>query len=178
MTTLFNKYKNIVPLIFLGCLSIFTILYVSIYTFEYNGEITKRSLTLAHFLALATTTCNLLVYFFARNYFKITIILTIVLGNFGLLNYTPDVYNLAFILPFEPVSCIFGLVYLFLNRDSLKDLLKSRNSNQIDIKKVNNFKEKYSVNTDEELENIKRDLRFVIESRTAAKELLKDRNES
>ncbi|RZK59247.1 MAG: hypothetical protein EOO91_05740 [Pedobacter sp.] len=178
MIELIKKYKNLIPILLLGCLSIFTLLYVSFNTFEYNGELSRRPLTLAHILALSISVCNILVYFFARNYFKIGIIFTIILGCFGVLNYTPDAYRLTFILSFELFSFILALVYLFINFNKIVKSKKSVQDNiPPDLEKIEEFKNKFANRSREELEMYKADIGYVLEARLAVEELLNSRKE-
>jgi hypothetical protein len=176
MIELIKKYKNLIPILLLGCLAIFTFLHVSLYTFEYNGELEKRTLKVAHFYALGVIIGNILVYFYARNYFKITIIFTIIIGNFGLINYTPDAYNLTFILPFEPVSCLLALSYLFINFYKINSKRNIQYNISPDLEKIEEFKNKFANRSTHELERYKTDMRYVLEARMAAEELLNKEN--
>lgn len=134
-------------------------------------------MTLAHFCGLAAIIGNVLAYFFARNYFKLIIIFTIIIGNFGAINYTPDAYNLTFILPFEPVSCLLALVYLFINFNKIKSNRNVRDNIYPDLVKIEEFKNKFENRSTQELEMYKADMRYVLEARMAAEELLNDKKE-
>ena len=180
MTTIIKRNKNLIPIILLGGLCLYTCYEILFVEVEYDGTLYFRKFSITNAIAFLLVLTNLSVYFLARKYFKYSVFATIILGFVGLMNYTPDKVVVNFIIPFEPVSLIVGFAYLILNFKRLKtkipDNRKVNLSNAPDYEKVEEFKFKYRNKTLEELELLVNDKRFVVEAKIAAKDLLEEQN--
>ena len=171
-----KQHKNLVPILILLSISLWTTYEVLFTKFEYEGVLYDRNFSRTNWLAFIALTIDIGVYVFARKYFKAFVIATVLLGFIGVLNYTSTTYVITFIIPFQPISFGIGLLYLILNFKRIKARLDSpKDDTQAsvpDIKKIEEFKAKYRHKPLEELQALSTDRRFVREAKIAAKELL------
>ena len=118
MTATIKRHKNFIPILFLAGLCIWTTFEILFIKVEIEGELYDRSFLRTNILAFIAVGLNVCSYYFARKYFKYAVIATIVFGFIGIFNFTATTYVVNFIIPFQPVSLIFGLLYLIINYES------------------------------------------------------------
>ncbi len=175
MNALLKKHKNLIPLIILGVCCIYTFLNSFFNRYQSSdGSLYFYPLKLEHYLALTVVAIDFLIYFLWKRFFKYVVILTIVLGLFNGLVYLPININIGFIVSFQALSFLIGLLYIFLNYGSIykKGTLKVE---QVDIDIVEKLKLKYLEMSDEELKEIYEDKRFTTEAKLAVEEVIKER---
>ena len=147
MTATIKRHKNFIPIILLAGLCLWTTFEILFIKFEIEGELYDRSFSRTNILAFIAVALNIVIYNFARKYFKYSVITTIVLGFIGILNFTTNTYVVTFIIPFQPVSLLAGLLYLAINYDRVKARLDRPNDPNLevvpDLEKVEDFKNKY-----------------------------------
>lgn len=177
MHSTLKKYKNLIPVLLLIGVCLHTAFEVLFVKYEYNGQLYNRSFSTPNLLAFALVSTCTGIYFLARKFYKVCVVLMLLLAFGGLINFTADTYVVNLGVPFEPVAGVVGLLYLILNFQRVKIRLIGQEAITtkpvLDPYKVEDLKQKYRHKTAEELVAISRDKRFTEEGRTAANELLK-----
>ena len=180
MTAFIKRHKNFIPIILLALLSLWTIYRVLFVKFEFQGVLYDQEFSTSNYLAFGAVMINIFVYFFARKNFKYSVAITLALGLLSILEYGTSAVKLGVnSLSFNGISFLVGLLYLALNYRRVRAKFKV-SEDQVDSlpdqEKIEKFKFKYRNDTDEELETLINDKRFVTEAQIAAKELLTERN--
>ena len=180
MTETIKRHKNLLPIILLAGLCLWTVYEVLFTKFEYEGVLYDRSFSRANILGFIAVMMNIGVYCFGRKYFKNAVLITLGLGLLGTLNFTSSTYVITFIFPFHAVSVLIGILYLAINFKRVKNRLDRPHESNLELlpdpKKIEEFKNKYLQKTNEELEEISNDKRFVVEAKIASTEILDERN--
>jgi hypothetical protein len=174
------KNKNLLPILILCCLSIWTIVEVIFIKSEYEGELYDKHFSIANYIAFSALITDLIFYFYLRKYFKYTVFATVILGLLGILNYHSTIFTFVFIIPFQPTSLLIAILYLGLNYERTKTKLLGKNvpeeERQLDLEKIDTFKRKFLNKSTEELEELLNDRRFVKEAKVASTQILEERN--
>ena len=174
------QYKNLLPILFLCCLSIWTIIEVIFVKTEYEGAFYDKHFSVANYIAFSALIADLLFYFYLRKYFKYTVLVTVILGLLGTINYHTTVFTFVFIIPFQPTSLLIAILYVGLNFERTKTKILGKNipedEKQLDLEKVETFKRKFANKSTEELTELIGDRRFIKEAKIASTQILNERN--
>jgi hypothetical protein len=178
MKNILKKYKNLIPLLLLGLISLWTIINVLLFQVEFEGELYGQRFTLGNFLGFIILTINISVYFLYRKSFKYFVLAQIIIGLFGTFHYgnfrmTTDLNGLAY----DSISFNLGVIYILMNfkRFKAKVIPKKLDQNVEylpDLEKIEEFKYKYRNKEKAELLAITEDRRYIKEAKLAALELI------
>lgn len=157
------RYKNLLPIVLLLCLCVYTGFMVFFHTVV--G-------TINNILAFAFVLAGFFTYFYARKQFKYLVFATLCLGLVGVLNFTPftSTLNIAGV-SFHIVPFLFILLYFLLNYRRII----AATDKDIDIpdpEKLEHLKVRYQTKTVAELEDIIGSSRYGKDAKTAAAETL------
>ncbi len=181
MLTFIKKHKNLLPILFLAALSLFTVCSILYSRMKVDTLGYWYELTYAHMAAFLIVACDIAIYLFFRKMFKYSVGVTIVIGLFGLLNYTLETYTIGIgSVSIQPISFFVSIIYFILNFKRIKggeekDIQKKELNS--DSEKIDSYKSRYQDKTIEELEVLIVDKRYTLEARTAASEILADRTQ-
>lgn len=193
MTTSFSqtyqRYKNLIPLGVFTILCIVTLITHFSGTHEADGTYSHIILTWKHGGAFAAVLLNYLVFFGFRPYFKKTFIAMLLLGLFGLINFTTtdSLWHLkmgdATVFRLQPVSFYVALLTLALNYQSIRARQSKseppaenlQNNEKYYREDLEKFKSKYAAYPNEDLEKIVADRRFTAAALEAAEQILSER---
>ncbi len=147
------------------------------------------TLTIKHFGGFILIGLVILIYILKRKYFKKTLGITLVLGTFNIIAFTPTIHTIAFgISPIGITLQLFSLLILLIfsiqNKKRLEKLLglnrsfeNSSSIPQIDEDKVEKYKDNFGDKSLPELTQIaSSNGKFVLEAVEAAKQLIKEKN--
>jgi hypothetical protein len=187
----YQKYKKLLPVNVLALLCVWTVVTLIRGTVEFNGQEYEFTLTIKHYAAFAAVMINFVVFFIRRQYYKYVLAATLLLGLFGLLNFTPIAGrwvirfgNLG--IGLQPVSFLVGLLTIALNFEAIKVALGPSNSPE-DLarnlaakqkafqKEVEKFKQKYTNVSSDELIKVLADKRYTDAAIEAAGQILEER---
>ncbi len=193
MTTLkllFQKHKQLIPLLILliYCLRILVTWMDG--TVELAGQALAYTPDMKHYAAFAAVALNGLIYFAARRFYKYTLIAALLLGLFGLINFsvleTTSRYSInTFGITVEPSAFFVLILTVVLNAQRAGQLLsgsdkeaEARVSN-LDLvrrkEEVEKFKRLFVSKPTEELIRLRDDPRSSEFAKEAAGSLLADR---
>ncbi len=186
----FQKYKMLIPVLVLTGLCTLTVVTLIRGKVEMNGTDYNFMLTEKHYGAFVAVTLNLISFFAFRQYFKYVFGLTILLGLFSIINFTPldskwtlRIGSLKF--GFQPTAFLVGLLtftlnfkYIILTFDKSKGEVSDQNLQ--DIQKhfnedVENFKQKYLSYSSDDLTQLIIDKRYTDSAIEAARQILNER---
>lgn len=185
-----EKYKPLIPLLLLTCLSIYTITSF-IYSIILN-IVYKDNLLIApnYYIVLVVLILNYLAFFFARKYYPILLVITLILGLFNIIDFTSihisnTVESSLFKFSFQPIMFLFlGLIYI-LNFKTINGFIRKqfelspeesiKRNEAFKAEKVEKFMDKFQHYSNDELETILTDNRYMSEAIEASKQLLKQR---
>lgn len=186
-----QKYKKLLPVLVLALFCIWTVVTVIRGTVELNGQEYEFSLALTHYAAFVAVIINFVVFFMRRPYYKYVLGATLLLGLFGLLNFTPIARRWVigfgvFRIGVQPVSFLVGLLTLALNFEAIKvalgqsnnpeDVARNFAANQKAFRKeVEKFKQKYTSVSSDELTKVLADKRYTTAAMEAARQILEER---
>jgi hypothetical protein len=186
----FQKYKMLIPVLVLTGLCVFTVVRYILGTNEINGEDYNFMLTAKHYGAFVAVTVNLISFFAFRQYFKYIFGVTILLGLFCIINFTPvDIKWTLRIgsikIGFQPTAFLVGLLTFVLN---FKDKILTFDSSNGEVseqnlqdnqkrfdEEVENFKQKYFSYSSEDLTQLIADKRYTASALEAARQILNER---
>ncbi|GEM_PF-2100384 len=175
-----KRHKNFIPIILLAGLTLYTVYEVLFTKVEYQGTLYDKSFSRENILGFIAMTAIIGIYLFARKYFQNVVIIILYLGILGIVNFTSGTYVITFVLPLHIVPAFTAILYLAINYKKIKNRLDGALDSGIEIspdrEKVKEFKNKYQHKTDNELEEIVIDKRFVMEAKIASTELLNERH--
>lgn len=180
MANSFRPHKNLLPLLLLLALCLYTALL---------ALADRAIIDYHHYLAFAAVALNLLVYVRFRPAFKFTLIGMLLLGLLDWLSFTPDRLSIGFGLTdtfrvnLQLLSLLVIVVYYFLNRAGVHGLLRryvlSNPTPQQQAaayqERVGQFKATFARKSDESLQQMLRDEALVAAAREAARQLLRER---
>jgi len=185
----YQRYKNLIPLGVFTVLCITTLITRFSGTREADGTYSHIILSWKHYGAFAAVLLNYGIFFRFRPQFKKTFIATLLLGLFGIINFTAtdSLWTLkmgdttVFIL--QPASFYVALLTLALNYKTIRarqakseppaeNLQSNEKHYREDLEK---FKSKYAPYSNEDLEKIIADRRFTAAALEAAEQILSER---
>lgn len=175
----YQKYKLLLPVLILTGFSVYTLL-----DFLFGVLV----LSLYHKLGFAACAICLLSFFMMPRNFKYLLGVTLILGLFNFLNFTPSTYTYGFSLnnlnaTFQPLSLVVGILTLLLLIKKRKDLVTINSSPATTIHQdqyagsVEKFRMKFADKTDAELRELIADKRFTPAAKEAAQQLLNERQD-
>jgi hypothetical protein len=182
---IYSKYKQLIPTVILVALCVFTL---TSYFIEKNAsEDSYFLLNVKHYGAFVTASLCLISFFVFRNYYKYLLGITLILGFWGVINFTPSLLMIAlgfgrFEIVYQPtVFFIVALTYIInfkrANEFIINQLrsIKGREGEfeeQLQGDKIEKFKERYRMFSDNQLKQILEEAEFVPEALEAARQLL------
>ncbi len=183
----FQKYKSILPLLLLTILILK--LFFSFFkgTVDFNNEIIEFGFSSMHYLATLLISINYFIYFFVRKYYKFIIVLTLILGLFNFISFTPILLHVAFgfgefELGFQPVIFLIGLISYAINYKGVHEMFNLYfGPSQEEAEKkyisyqeneIERFTAKYKSYTSDQLEVILHGDKYSEEAKIAAKRIL------
>jgi hypothetical protein len=178
-----TKHKQLFPIFILTFFVITTIISTLKGTIELNGEVYDFGLTTKHYLGFAILIILYLMYFFKRPYFKYFLGITIILGLFNFINFTPTLQTSSFKIgnlkiSFQPYILIIGVFSYILNYKKINGFIFLYIRPFLEQNKqegINKFIDKFKSYSNEQLENILNDNRYNNESKDASKLILLQR---
>ncbi|MBO0358698.1 hypothetical protein J0X19_12135 [Hymenobacter sp. BT186] len=180
--------KNLLPLVLLAVVSVYTVLQVLTVPVYQDGEAYQRAFTLAHYGAFVALLLNLLAYFFRRQLFKPLLLLTLALTLLGIINFLPD--SVKFNFGFGDVGVGFSilglslvLLYYFLNKPAAHAFINQHiiptptpeKASQRRRESIDQFKKTFARKSDEHLLLMLQGRKVVAAALVAAQELLQER---
>lgn len=181
-TKILRKYFPIIPIVLLNILIIITVIEALL---DSNG-----GLTWSNYLAILTVALLYIVFLKFRKYFKIVLLITIILGYTNILNFTYFTFSGWFrigplkIIIHPIISLVLVITYIFnyrlINSIIAQMLFRNKLTNEeyeqiIFTQKYEEFKINFTNKNDEELLKISNDERYLLPARAAAKDILKER---
>lgn len=196
LTNLFSMHflrthKNLIPVVLLAALSVYTTLTVLFVPVYQDGEAYQRAFTPAHYGAFAAVLLNLLAYFFFRPFFKPVLLLTLGLTLFSIINFLPD--NVRFNFGFGDVKVGFSilglglvLLYYLLNKPAAHAFINQRitatptpeQAARRRRQRIDQFRQNFARKSDESLQLMLQEQKVLPDALTAARELLQERQAS
>lgn len=180
--------KNLLPLLLLAALSVYTVLQVLNVPIYQDGKAYQRAFTLAHYGAFAALLLNLLIYFFYRQLFKPLLLLTLALTLLGIINFLPDSvkFNFGFGdvgIGFSILGLCLVLLYYFLNKSAAHAFINQHiipkptpeKASQRRRESIDQFKKTFARKSDENLFLMLQERKVVPAALLAAQELLQER---
>ncbi len=187
----FQKYKMLIPILVLTGLCVLTVATLIRETVEMDGVNYDFMLTEKHYGAFVAVIINFISFFAFRQYFKYVFCLTILLGLFCIINFTPLDSNWFFRIGslkivFQPTAFLVGLLTLAINFKTFKAALDYNNHGEVseqnlqDNQKrfnedVEKFKEKYLNYSSDDLTQFVADKSYTASALEAARQILNDR---
>lgn len=165
------QHKNLLPLLILAQLCLDTIIQVL-------PADSGLNFTLFNYLAFAFVTACISIYFWFRKFYKKAVLITLVVGLTGALNFTVTTYRFNIgSIALEGISLMIAIIYFILNFSALKAKYVGDEVIELppDRENILKFREKYNHLSIQELEEISRDTRFLQEAKIAARQLLEER---
>lgn len=183
----FNNYKQLIPIIFLAFYCIDTISTAINGTVVILYKTEEFELAIQHYLAFGAVVINMYLFFFHKAFYKYGLILTILLGLFNILTFSPlrETFSLKGLpIGFQPSALLAGLLAYGINFDrATKFILRTVRTNytpeqivKIEQKKfaeeTQKFVSRYKAYSTESLHQIVRENEFVPAAIEAAKQLI------
>ncbi|MFD1470364.1 hypothetical protein ACFQ48_19205 [Hymenobacter caeli] len=181
-----HRYRQLLPLLLLVICCVSTIVTALKGTVELDGTAYAFALGPKHYGALAAVGAALISYFLAKKYYKYCFALTLLFGLFGIINFTAVQYNAG--LAFGGLNIGLNLVILavifltyLLNYGRINFLLfalikpSDEKTNRIQQEEIEEFKNKFSRKSTEDLTQIVIRRKLVPSAITAAQQLLRER---
>ncbi|GGG49920.1 hypothetical protein [Hymenobacter glacieicola] len=181
---LYQTHKNLIPLLALSGVCIYTVLLILFDKVYYQGSYYDRAFSVPHDIGFAGVVVSLLVYFLKRSLFKPVLILTLTLGLFNFANFTPDKTSVGIgPIGIQPLSLLLIAIYYFLNKRSAHRLLRAyvlpspspQRQAENRLESVAKFKSAFARKSDESLLEIVQKRAVVPDALEAAKQLLQER---
>jgi hypothetical protein len=189
----YQQYKQLIPVIILTVFAIVTILTSFRGTVEMNGENYDFELTFKHYGAFLAIFINWLSFFTFRRFFKYVLTLTLLLGLINLINFTA-LQTISFIafdkhqLGLQPTIFWISILTYTINFKRVNEILydffgptpeqADKNARKRQTEQIDKFKDRYSKYSDEQLNIILRENKFVPEALQAVQQLLTERQKT
>lgn len=186
---LFNTFRQLIPLLLLTILTIITLTIFVVGEFSNNAD-NRFILTIKHYLGFTILIINYLVYFYSRKQFKIIIGVTLILGLFNLINFTASEISTYIGIGSLKIGCqpyffLICFVTYISNRKAVNNLIGElfgptpekaiQKQEKYETETIQRFIDKYQSYSNEQLENILTDKRYVSEALEASKRILEQR---
>jgi hypothetical protein len=194
MKAIWIKYRLLIPLGIISILCLQTIYKYLFKTQEYLGLTFDYYLSTKHYISFGVVALNWLVFFIYRPAFKFIFGATLIVGLCNLLNYTITTQwvtekfykgDRSIEFTFQPISLyLIILTYIIcfqtVNRIMAKPFkLKPEEASKHKLKmqqtEINRFKERYSSYSDESLQTILEEKKYMSEALEAARLILDER---
>ena len=185
---LLRTNRNLVPVIPLATLSIYTIFVVLSVPVYQDGEAYSRAFTIAHYGAFAAVLLLLSTYFSYRQLFKPLLLLTLTLTLLGIINFLPVSarFNIGFGdagIGFSILGLALMVWYYFLNRSAAhavirKNLFPAPTPKKAAMNKresIDRFKKNFARKSTESLLLMVQERKVLPLALAAAQELLEER---
>jgi len=186
---LLQKHKNLIPLLILAGICLYTFFYILFGRGYHQGEYYDMMFSLQHYLAFAAVTLNIIVYFFFRRIFKFTLVGMLLLGLLNIINFTPNGFRVGvaiqdqFLIEIQPFSLLFIIVFYLPNREKIhkyvrKHLLHAPNPKkqaEASRERVAKFKAAFAKKPDASLLEMMQSQVIVPDASEAARQLLQER---
>lgn len=165
--------KNLYLLVLLSLVSMISIV---------DGLMSKTVFNFSFWIGIVFLIIGLILYYQKSNYFKSFFGIILILGISKLIQFVPFQLTVSFgLLPFEVIPTLFFLLFIFLNRSRVLDIIqdwfttsdeyKEKNS----ISKYESFKKDFQNLSDTEIENRLNQV-LVPEARKALMEIKEERD--
>lgn len=191
MTNFLRLHKNLLPLLALAALCVYTVLVTLFGQVYHEGAYYNRAFDFRHYLAFAAVALNLVVYFRFRPWFKLPLIGMLLLGVLDFLSFTPDRFSIGFgvrdvlRISLQPLSLLVIGVYYLLNQAAAHRLLRQyvlpnptpQQQAAAYQEQVLQFKTTFARKSDESLRHSMNDAALVPAAREAARQLLRARHQ-
>ncbi|SNR29114.1 transient-receptor-potential channel family protein [Hymenobacter mucosus] len=181
---LFRVHKNLIPLLTLTGICIYTLLIIFFDKVYYEGAYYDRAFSITHYIGFVGVVLSLLVYFLKRSLFKPVLLVTLTMGLFNLANFTLDKTSVGIgPIGIQPLSLLLIIIYYFLNKQSAHRFLRAYIIPSPSPQKqaenwraqVSKFKETFAKKSDESLQDMVQKRAVVPAALEAAKQLLQER---
>ncbi|RYU78477.1 hypothetical protein [Hymenobacter persicinus] len=179
---------NLVPLLVLAALSLYTIYAILNIPVYVDGEAYAQAFNYHHYIGFAVLGMALSTYWKARPYFKYAVLVLLTLWIIGISNYLPSLVSVGLgydesTISFQVFALLFALVYYLLNRARVNEWLLNLISAKPDSKQVKRiqrqdiekFKHTFRNYSTEQLKTIVEERKLVGYAVMAAGELLAER---
>jgi hypothetical protein len=189
----YQTYKQLIPVIILTVLTILTILTAFRGTVEMGGENYDFELTTRHYGAFLAIIVTWVSFFTLRHLFKYVLTLTLLFGLINLINFTA-LQTMSFIafdelkLGLQPTIFLISILTYIINFKRANELLydifgptpeqANKNAQRRQTEQIDKFKDRYSKFSDEQLNAILTENKFVPEALQAARQLLTERQKT
>jgi hypothetical protein len=196
MTTIkptYQQYKLLIPVIILTVFAILTILTSFRGTVEMDGESYDFELTVKHYGAFLATAMSWISFFKFRRLFKYVLGLTLLLGLINLINFTA-LQTISFIaydkhqLGLQPTIFWISILTYIINFKRANEILydifgptpeqANKNAQTRQQEQIDKFKDRYSKFSDDQLNAILTENKFVPEALEAVRQLLTERQKT
>ncbi|WP_210515410.1 hypothetical protein [Hymenobacter terricola] len=182
-----QRYRPLIPVIFLVICCINTIATVFGGTVTIDGIAYGYTLNAKHYGAFAATLATIASFFFLKHYYRYFLLFLFALGIFGLINFTASEISSGLNfgevhVGMSPVLMVFGpLVYIFNYQkinSAIFSVIKSSDEKiaSIQQEEISEFKNRFARKSSEELAQIVALNKLVPPALTAARQLLKERH--
>jgi hypothetical protein len=178
MTTPYQKYKMLIPVVVMGALALLTCI----------SALGAFVLTMQHyygFVAIGLCTVSFLKF---RRFYKYVLVTTLILGLLNIINFIPELSTASFRvgslnINFQPVSffiCILTIVLKMPKKEELQivatEEISVNKQKQYD-EDISKFKNIYANKSSADLSEIIADSRFTLAAKDAAQQILGERQE-
>jgi hypothetical protein len=185
-TSFYSRYKQLLPVAIWLIFSMIT-LWSAMIGETIGNTTTKVDLMPGHYAAFVALAIVFLVFFFAREYYRYALLLTLFCGVFNILVFTGanSYFGIslgAVHIRFQPVSLLVAILFFGINYKRVGAFFEKFNPDVIQQSHFSNedklkYKEKYQLYSNEELSTVRINLIYRAEARRAAEELLSERLE-
>lgn len=190
--SLLRPHRKLAPVVGLLLLSAYTIGSPLINQLLAAGRHSYFSATAAHYLGFACLLGTVIFYFFLHPFFRVALLLTLLLGLVNVVNFMPVRMSVGLTLGsaavgIDPLSFAVLLVYYCLHKPAADSFLRQHLQSLLPQPSpahrtarwrasVEQFKQTFARKTDEALGLIVTEQKMVPAAVTAARELLQERN--
>ncbi|MBT9395506.1 hypothetical protein KLP40_20240 [Hymenobacter sp. NST-14] len=183
-----RTHKNLLPVLLLAALSVYTILTVLSVPVYQGEEAYQRTFTLPHYGAFVAVLLLLAAYFQLRPLFRPLVLLTLALTLVGALNFLPDSLKLGLgfgdaSLGVSILGVALGLLYYLPNRPAAHAFIRGllfpppspAQAAQRQRASIDQFKQTFARRSDENLQLMLQERQLLPAALAAAQELLQER---
>lgn len=188
---LLKTFKELAPLLLLSGYCVNIIIKAIVGKVYFAGEIFDFVPDLQHYLAMLCVAITIASYFLFRTAYRYLLVITIIAGVFNFIRFYPLDTSASISIGgagirFQPIAFMAGIIAFVVNFKkiyvSVFGNVDPKMLEEVHNKKfaeaVEKFKDTYADRSDESLNNIVAENRFVPEAVEAAKQLLNERAQS
>ena len=184
---IFTKYKMLIPTLILTYFCMHIIFVAIRGTAELGGFTYLFSMSIQQKAALAAVALNWTAFFLLRPSYKYVFLVTVLLGLFSMLVFTPQSIRYSISLgsaelTFQPSALLAGFIaFLLYIRKPFKANTEAAEKNAVYnenkfAEELSHFKEAYKSKSSESLEKILIEKRYTAAALEAANQILEERN--